>query len=148
MIIRRSSTCAVPLRLLTQATPVILHQVLRLQSSYNGLRYNISCTVSKGDRETTVSGYLLARTPPALPIVRLDGLPAGLRVGPATRLVLGATVDSVAPDQLQLLWTQKSGPRLNLSDPTVRETDKKTALLSQHCLKYDICASIIDKAGL
>lgn len=94
-------------------------QILRLQSSYAGLRYDITCTVTKGDRSTSATGYLIVRTPPALPVITLDGLPSGLKVSPVERVVLGATVDSVAPDQLRLQWTQTAGPPLNLSDPAV-----------------------------
>lgn len=97
-------------------------QTLRLQSSFAGLRYEIACTATKGDRTTSAAGFLLVRSVAALPTIRLDGLPAGSRLSPTAQLTLGATVDSVAPDQLQLLWTQKSGPPVDLSNPAVAAT--------------------------
>lgn len=78
--------------------------------------------MTKGDRSTTAAGFLIVRSPPSLPIIRLDGLPSGYRVSPSDRLVLGASVQSVAPDLLALRWTQTAGPPVDLTDPLVAAT--------------------------
>lgn len=101
-----------------------------MQSSFAGLRYEITCTVSKTGRSTTsATGYIIARSVPKLPTIKLDGLPSGGRVSPSDKVTLSATVTSVAPDQLSLLWTQKAGPGLNLSSPDVVATPLTTASL-------------------
>lgn len=111
-------------RLLTLAEPPVCTsrsmQVLSLQSSSTGLRYIITCTVSKGDRASSASGYLIVRSSPSIPVVSVDGLPDDQN-NPDARLVLSGTVQSVFPDTLQTAWVQTDGPPIDLTDPAVRD---------------------------
>lgn len=92
-------------------------QSVSLLRTPGGLRYQITCTVSKGSRQATASGFLVARALP-LPLVAVDGLggqPAP-KVSPTGRVVLRGNVTSSAPVSLRVRWVQAAGPPVNLSD--------------------------------
>lgn len=106
-----------PLRF-TPGSPV---QRFTLQSNAEGIAYNITCVVSKSGRSAAAAGFLVARAA-RLPVVSVDGLPAGTKTNPAARLVLQGAVSSQAPATLAVQWVQAQGPPLNLSDPAVAAT--------------------------
>lgn len=108
----------------------LLAQVLSLQGSREGVRYDITCRVSKGDRSSSSTGYLVVRSSPALPVVSVDGL-AEDKVNPNSTLVLRGSVVSLFPDTLRTEWVQTAGPQppLDLADPNVASTPRESTSL-------------------
>lgn len=94
-----------PLRLAPNSST----QTLQLQRNGEGLRYNITCTVSKGARSASASGYVIARNV-VVPAVSVE--PLTDKANPAARIVLSGNVASASPGSLRVFWEQAFGPTL------------------------------------
>lgn len=106
-------------------SPLLLPQTLSLQRNAAGIRHNITCTVRKGTRSASASGFVEARSA-ALPTVSAAisadvsvGGPLG-KVNPSARTLLRGQAQSAYPlERLSVQWVQTGGPSVNLTDTSV-----------------------------